>query len=178
MGAYVLRIFGLVDRNLEKWLLVFALAFCATIVAVEVFRRYMFAQQAAWTTTIPAYLFLWVTWLGASYCIKQRMHLSFDEVRNRLARPMQFMLLMIDYALYVVFASLVVYWSYDLLSLHMMMGSTVPGTTEVPSWWFYSATPVGFSLIILRVLQCAVEDIQALRDGKPFRLAGDQLILD
>ncbi|MGD9869363.1 MAG: TRAP transporter small permease [Hyphomicrobiales bacterium] len=178
IGKRLLQVLRFLDRDLEKWILVAAFAFCGAIVAVEVFRRYVFAQQAAWTTTIPSYLFLWLTWLGASYCIRQRVHLSFDELRVRFPRPVQFMLLMTDYVLYIAFACLVVYWSFDLLGLHLMMESTVPGTNNIPSWWFYSATPVGFTLIIVRVIQCAVEDIAALRSGQPFQLTGKMLVLD
>ena len=153
------------DANLEKVVLITAYAACALIVAVEVFRRYVLSQQAPWSTFIPAYLFLWLTWLGASYCVKIRAHLNFGEIRDRLPRTWKYALTQIDYVLYIVFGAVVFYWSYDLVALHWNLESIVPGTDNVPSWWFYSATPVGWALLMFRVAQNAVQDFKAFASG-------------
>lgn len=160
------------DRNLEKVVLVTAYAVCAGIIAVEVFRRYVLFQQAPWSTFVPSYLFLWLTWLGAAYCVKLRIHLSFNEVRDRLPRIWQFALIQLDYVLYILFGLIVIYWSYDLVALQYNIESIVPGTDNVPSWVFYSATPVGWSLLIIRVLQNVVQDIRDFRSGAPPAVRG------
>jgi TRAP-type C4-dicarboxylate transport system permease small subunit len=122
-------------------------------------------QQAPWSTFIPAYLFLWLTWLGAAYCVKIRAHLSFGEIRDRLPRTWQFVLVQIDYVLYLLFGAVVVYWSLDLVVLQYNLESIVPGTDDVPSWWFYSATPVGWSLLIFRVGQNVIKDLKDFTSG-------------
>ncbi len=160
------------DWNLEKVILVTAYAACTSIIAVEVFRRYVFFLQAPWSTSIPAYLFLWLTWLGAAYCVKIRAHLCFGEIRDRLPRAWQFALTQVDYVLYFVFGLVVVYWSYDLVALQYNIESIVPGTDNVPSWWFYSATPVGWSLLMFRVAQNVVIDVKDFRSGKPLAARG------
>jgi TRAP-type C4-dicarboxylate transport system permease small subunit len=38
-------------------------------------------------------------------------------------------------------------------------------------WWFYLATPVGWTLIIYRVLENLYEDWQAYRLREPFNLS-------
>ena len=77
MVNFPLAVYRWLDLNLEKTVLVLAYAGCAGIIAVEVFRRYVFDAQAPWSTFVPSYLFLWLTWLGASYCVKLRNHLVF-----------------------------------------------------------------------------------------------------
>jgi TRAP-type C4-dicarboxylate transport system permease small subunit len=160
------------DNNLEKIFLIIAFATCTGIVAVEVFRRYVLFEQAPWSTTVPSYLFLWLTWLGAAYCVRIRAHLNFGEVRDLLPRTWQFVLMQFDYALYVLFGAVVIYWSYDLVALQYNLESIVPGTDHVLSWWFYSATPVGWGLLIFRVAQNVVEDVKAYRSGVPLKLRG------
>lgn len=167
-----MRLLRWFDDNLEKVIMLVAYVTCAGIIAVEVFRRYFFLQQAPWSTSIPSYMFLWLTWIGAAYAVKARLHLSFGEVRANLPRRYQYVLMQIDYLLFVGFGIIVIYWSYDLLILQIDNDSIVPGTDDVPAWWFYSATPVGWSLLLLRVAQCAVEDWRDWRSGAPLKVRG------
>lgn len=160
------------DQNGEKVLLLLAYALCAGIVAVSVFRRYVFSEQWAWSTSIPAYMFLWLTWLGASYGVKIRAHLSFGAFRAVFPRHVQYALMQLDYLLFVGLATVVIYYSYDLLVLQYLNLSVVPGTDNVPSWWFYSATPVGWAALVIRIAQNAWQDLRDLRSGAPLRVSG------
>ena len=87
-----------IDRNIEKIVVLICYVAMAGIIFVEVIRRFVFQSQAAWSTTIPIYLFLWVTWMGAAYNTRIRTHLRFDEVRARLPYNAQFACLCLDAA--------------------------------------------------------------------------------
>lgn len=173
-----MKILRFIDQNLEKVLLIIAYSTCAGIVATEVFRRYILHQQAPWSTTVPSYMFIWITWLGCSYAVKARLHLAFGEIRERLPRNAQFVMMQIDNVLFMVLGSFFVYWSYDLVSLHQMLESIVPGTDNLPSWWFYSATPIGWSVLMFRVLQNIFQDFGCLIQGKPITPVGSLSELD
>ena len=160
------------DTNLEKVIILVAYTACAGIIAIEVFRRFFWGQQVAWSTTIPAYMFVWLTWPGAAYGVKVRAHLAFTEFRARLPRLWQYVALQVDYLLFIVFGTVAIYYSYDLLLVQIHHGSTVPGTITIPAWWFYLATPVGWALLIFRVLQNAVQDYRAYFGGRPLNLGG------
>jgi TRAP-type C4-dicarboxylate transport system permease small subunit len=160
------------DKNLEKTVILVAYSICAGIVAVEVFRRYFLAMQAPWSTTVPAYMFLWLTWIGAAYGVKIRAHLNFSEVRNVLPRNFQFVLMQIDNLLFLALATIVIFYATDLLTIQWDNGSVVPGTDTIPQWWFYLATPVGWSLLCLRVVQNMIEDVMAIRSGGPLKVQG------
>jgi TRAP-type C4-dicarboxylate transport system permease small subunit len=160
------------DKNLEKTVILVAYSICAGIVAVEVFRRYFLAMQAPWSTTVPAYMFLWLTWIGAAYGVKIRAHLNFSEVRNVLPRNFQFVLMQIDNLLFLALATIVIFYATDLLMIQWDNGSVVPGTDTIPQWWFYLATPVGWSLLCLRVVQNMIEDVIAIRSGEPLKVQG------
>lgn len=165
------------NANLEKTVLLAAYTTCAGIIATEVFRRYVFAEQAPWSTTIPAYMFLWLTWVGAAYGVKIRAHLCFTEVRDNLPKKVQFILLQLDNLLFLAFAYIVITYSMQFLDLQMMNFATVPGTDNVPAWWFYSATPVGWALLVFRVLQNMWIDFSKLRRGEDIVVRG-QMALD
>lgn len=160
------------DGNLERIVMLVAYVACAAIIAVEVARRYLFSVQAPWSTTIPTYMFLWLTWIGAAYAVKARLHLNFGEIRGRLSRRAQYWLMQIDYLMYLLFGAIVIYWSYDLLLLQIDNDAIVPGTDNAKAWWFYSATPAGWSLLLLRVCQKAIEDWRDYVAGRPLQVRG------
>lgn len=160
------------DANLEKSIIFVAYVACAGIIAVEVVRRFLLNEQVAWSTTVPSYMFIWLTWPGAALGVRMRAHLSFGEFRKAMPRVGQYVAMQVDYLLYLIFAVVAVYYSYDLLGLQIQNFSTVPGTFTLPSWWFYLATPVGWSLLVLRVIQNAVEDFKDFRNGRPLRTSG------
>ena len=57
---------GWLDDNVERVLILIAYASMALIIVFAVFERFVLKTQIPWSTSIPIYLFLWVTWIGCS----------------------------------------------------------------------------------------------------------------
>jgi TRAP-type C4-dicarboxylate transport system permease small subunit len=165
-----MKLFKWFDDNIEKIVILICYVTMAGIIFVEVIRRFLFGSQAAWSTTIPIYLFLWVTWMGATYNVKIRTHLRFDELRVRLPYHAQFACLCLDALLWMVFAVIVVVFAIEQVQLSYDNFSIVQGTDDVMQWWFYLATPIAWLLLMVRVLQNFWADWQTYRSGQPFTL--------
>ena len=163
------------DRNAERTIILISYVVMAGIIFVEVIRRFAFNQQEAWSSTIPVYLFLWVTWMGCSWNVKIRTHLSFDELRARLSRTAQFACLILDAVLWITFAVIVIYYTVEQVMLSYDNFAIVQGTDNVMQWWFYLATPLAWSLLIIRVLQNLWEDLHKYRTGEPFIFSNNML---
>ncbi|MEL6372491.1 MAG: TRAP transporter small permease [Pseudomonadota bacterium] len=157
----------LIDNNIERAIILVSYVAMAGIIFVEVIRRFVLNEQAPWSTTIPVYLFLWIVWFGCSYNVKIRAHLSFDEIRTKLPRTGQFLCLMLDAVLWIVFSGIVVYYTAQQVQLARDNFAIVQGTDDVLQWWFYIATPLAFCLLIFRVLQNVYADVKAYRSGAP-----------
>jgi len=155
------------NDNIEKYIIVSSYFCMSLIIFVEIFRRYFFQIQSAWSTSIPVLLFLWLTWIGASINVKKRTHLSLTEVRLRLPYSLQFACLVMDAVLWLGFASIVIYHATDQVMLAHDNFAIVQGTDNVMMWWFYLATPIGWSLIIFRVLQNLYEDFYRYKNNEP-----------
>ena len=54
----------------------------------------------------------------------------------------------------------------------------MPGTDDVLSWWFYSATPVGWTMLLIRVVQNIIIDINDFRSGAPVRVKGEGMVAE
>ena len=164
-----------IDRNIEKIVILICYASMTAIIFVEVIRRFAFNEQAAWSTTIPIYLFLWVTWMGAAYNVRIRTHLRFDEIRVRLPYTAQFACLCLDAALWILFAVIVVVFSTQQVQLSYDNFAIVQGTDDVMQWWFYLATPVAWILLVVRALQNLREDWRTFQSGQPFKIQTSML---
>ncbi len=158
------------DNNAERTIILISYVMMAGIIFVEVIRRFALNEQAAWSSTIPIYLFLWVVWAGCAQNVKLRTHLRFEEFRSRMGYSGQFAMLMLDAVLWIVFSVVVIYHTSIQVQLSRQNFAIVAGTYDVMQWWFYLATPVCFSLLILRVLQNVWGDVRNYRAGRPFNL--------
>jgi TRAP-type C4-dicarboxylate transport system permease small subunit len=166
--SYLLGALKWLDRNAERTLILIAYSSMAMIIVYAVFERYVFSTQIPWSTSIPIYLFLWVTWMGCSYNVKKRTHLSFNELRQRMPYKVQFACMWLDALLWVGFGCLVTYYTVAQTQLAYNNFAIVQGTDNVMLWWFYLATPVAWSLLMIRALQNLWSDIQRYRKGQPF----------
>lgn len=156
-----------VEQNIEKSVILVSYASMATIIFVEVIRRFFFNEQSPWSTTIPIYMFLWLTWMGASYNTMRRSHLRFSEVRDRFSYGGQFICLLIDALCWFVMGAVVIYYSIEQVYISYDNFAIVQGTDDVMQWWFYMATPLAWSLLLFRVLQNLREDINNYNAGRP-----------
>ena len=156
------------DKNAERYLILVAYSSMALIIVYAVFERFIFKTQIPWSSSIPIYLFLWVTWIGCAHNVRQRTHLVFNDIRLRLPYRWQFACMWLDALLWLVFAGIVLYYTIEQTRLVEMNFAIVQGTDNVMQWWFYLATPVAWSLLIVRVLQNLAEDIGRYRAGYPF----------
>jgi TRAP-type C4-dicarboxylate transport system permease small subunit len=156
------------DKNAERSLILVAYSMMALIIVFAVFERFILNHMVPWSTSIPIYLFLWVTWIGCSFNVRQRTHLVFNDIRLRLSYRMQFACMVLDAALWIVFAIIVLYFTIEQTRLVEMNFAVVQGTDNVMQWWFYLATPVAWALLIVRVLQNLWDDIGRWRRREPF----------
>ena len=79
-----MKVLKLIDEKLEEIFLVIILIAAVVIVAMQVVTRYVFKIPLPWSEEIARYLFLWLTWVGASYATKERKHVSIDLVYEKL----------------------------------------------------------------------------------------------
>jgi TRAP-type C4-dicarboxylate transport system permease small subunit len=156
------------DAHAERTLILFSYSAMALIIVYAVFERFILNQMVPWSTAIPIYLFLWVTWIGCAYNVRQRTHLVFNDIRLRLSRGWQFACLWLDALLWIVFAIIVLYYTIEQTRLVEMNFAIVQGTDNVMQWWFYLATPVAWALLIVRVIQNLIDDIRRWRTNEPF----------
>ena len=162
----VFRIAPALDRNLDRFVMVTSYLAIAAIIFVEVFRRFVLNEQAPWSTTLPPFLFLIMTWFGCAYNVKLRTHLAFSEFRTSLPRTGQIACLCLDAALWLGFCWIVIVTSARLTANSAANFQILLGTDDVLQWWFLISVPVAFILMAARVIENLIEDVSNYRSGE------------
>ncbi|MEM7291165.1 MAG: TRAP transporter small permease subunit [Pseudomonadota bacterium] len=164
---FVYKIVPFIDRNLERSVMVWSYLIIAAIIFVEVFRRFVLSQQAPWSTTLPPFLFLIMTWFGCSYNVRLRTHLAFAEFRTAMPRFGQMMCLTLDAVLWFVFCWIIVVTSTRVVANSASNFQIMLGTDNVMQWWFLVTVPISFILLCARAVENYMDDIRKFRTGDP-----------
>ncbi|WP_308917131.1 TRAP transporter small permease [Jannaschia sp. LMIT008] len=165
--AIAYRFVPILDRLLEPVVMVVSYLTIGGIIFAGVVQRFFLNGQPSWSTTLPPFLFLIMTWFGASYNVKLRTHLAFNEFRSVMPRPMQMACLTLDAVLWIGFAWVVVVTATQETIRAAANFAIMLGTDDVMQWWFLAAVPLAFVLLAGRAFENLFEDLGNLRRGDP-----------
>ena len=156
----------MIDENAERWaLLVFYTMLVATM-AVEVIRREVFSYSSIWGEEIVRYSFIYLAWIGASAAVRERGHIRIDVIFNYVSPRVKSLLYIFGDLVMLAIALLAVFWSLETVGVSWKFGSVSHGL-RVSMVWFLLAVPIGFGLMIFRLIQSLYRDLADFRAGRP-----------
>jgi C4-dicarboxylate transporter, DctQ subunit len=154
------------DRNAERWALLAFYVMLVLTMSVEVLRREVFAYSSIWGEEIVRYSFIYLVWIGAAAAVKERAHIRIDVIMHYLGpRPKALLYIFGDLVMLAVAIGALI-WSFETVEVSWKFGSVSHGL-RVSMVWFFMAVPVGFGLMIVRLVQSLMRDLRCLRDGTP-----------
>ncbi len=155
-----------IDRDAERWLLLTFYTMLVATMAVEVLRREVFSYSSIWGEEMVRYSFIYLAWIGAAAAVKERAHIRIDVAMHYLSpRPKAVLYIFGDLVMFLV-AIVAFYTSFETVHVSATFGSVTEGL-RVSKVWFLLAVPVGFALVIWRLIQSFIRDVRSLRDGTP-----------
>jgi len=165
--AFIYTRVPLIERLLERTIMVSTYLAIAFIIFWGVIDRFIFSNQEPWSTTIPPLLFMIMAWFGAAFNIRKRTHLSFSEFRTAMPRPAQFACLWLDAGLWFGFALILFVTTARQTALSASNFAIVLGTDNTMLWWFLITAPFAAVLMAGRAIQNIQDDIRNYRSGDP-----------
>ena len=161
------------NRNAERWaLLVFYTMLVATMF-IEVIRREVFAYSSIWGEEIVRYSFIYLVWIGAAAAVRERGHIRIDVITHYVGPRTKALLYVFGDIVMFAVAVVALYWSFETVLVSAKFGSVSHGL-RISMVWFLAAVPIGFALVIFRLIQSFIRDINDLRRGRPV-FEGDKL---
>jgi C4-dicarboxylate transporter DctQ subunit len=161
------------DRNLERWALLVFYSMLVITMAVEVVRREVFSYSSVWGEEIVRYSFIYLVWIGAAAAVRERAHIRIDVIFEFVSPRVKALLYLFGDLVMLVVAGFALYWSWESVAVSWKYGSVSHGL-RLPLTWFLSAVPIGFALLLYRLLQSIRRDLSDLRHGRPV-FEGEQL---
>ncbi len=162
-----------IDQDAERWLLLTFYVMLVLTMAIEVLRREIFSYSSIWGEEIVRYSFIYLAWIGAAVAVKDRGHIRIDVLMHYLPPRGKALLYIFGDLVMLVVAVIALYWSYETVHVSAKFGSVSHGL-RISMVWFLMAVPVGFALMIFRLIQSLLRDFRSLRDGTPV-YEGDKL---
>src|SRR3954468_8537758 len=150
--------FRRLDADAERYLM---LVFYCTVVFVivnEVVRRFVLQYSSLWGEEAARYAFIYLGWIGAAQAVKERAHIRFDTVLQLLPRRWHGYIYIFADAVTLIFACYAIYWSLHTISSVVEFGAAAPAL-RISKAWFECAVPLGFLLIVWRLLQSMRRDV-------------------
>jgi TRAP-type C4-dicarboxylate transport system permease small subunit len=161
-----MHIVKLLDQNLERWALLLFYSMLVMTMAVEVVRREVFAFSSIWGEEIVRYAFIYLAWIGAAAAVRDRAHIRIDVLFHYVGPRVKCGLYIFGDLVMLTIAVVALYWSFETVTVSWKFGSVSHGL-RVSMIWFLMAVPIGFSLMIYRLLQSLLNDIRSLFTGRP-----------
>lgn len=157
-----------VDRNGERWLLLVLYTAIVLVVVLEVLRRFLLSYSSVWGGEAARYLFIYLAWIGASAAVRDRAHIRISTLLENLPPRAQAVVYLIGDLMTLVLACIALYWSLGPIGTSLKFGSVTEGL-QISRAWFLAAVPLGFLMMMFRLLQSMARDLVDLRRGSvPF----------
>ena len=155
-----------IDRHGERYLMLVLYCFIVFVIVSEVVRRFVLDFSSLWGEEAARFAFIYLGWIGASYAVKERAHIRFDFVSRALAPRAACCVMLFAELATLVFAGFALYWSLQTLATMIRFDALAPAL-RIPQAWFSAAVPLGFAMVVVRVVQSAWRDVLNLRAGRP-----------
>lgn len=160
------KILQAIDKNGERYLLLPLYAMIVSTIFLEVVRRSVFAYSSIWAEEIARYAFIYVAYIGASAAIKERAHIRIDLILHLFSSRVKALVFIFGDIVTLILAVLAIYMSMESVLTSLEFGSVTHGL-RISQAWFLAAVPIGFAMMVFRILQSIKRDWSDLRAGRP-----------
>jgi TRAP-type C4-dicarboxylate transport system permease small subunit len=156
------------NRDGERWAMLVFYAFCCIVIVQEVVRRFGLNFSSAWGEEAARYAFIYLGWIGAAYAVRERAHIRFDILLQRMGPRGKAIVFIVAEIATIAFACIALYWSLHTIQTLIRFDGQTP-VLRINKAWFEAAVPIGFSLVVFRSMQGIWRDWADLRAGRePF----------
>ena len=102
----------------------------------------------------------------SSSAVRERAHIRIDVLFNYVGRRVKAALYLLGDLVMLGVACLAGWWSFETLAVAWKLDSVSHGL-RVSMVWFLAAVPIGFALMIFRLVQSLIRDARDLAEGRP-----------
>ncbi|MGP4059086.1 TRAP transporter small permease [Halobacillus litoralis] len=167
-----MNIIRAIDRKLEEVLLVIFSTIMVSVIFLQVAMR-VSGNSLSWSEELARYCFIWLVYIGISYGVKKQRHIKVDVMLLLLKGKGKLVLAIAANLLFLFFSIYVVFSGYDIAAQLLSFGQQSPAL-GIPMGAVYMATPIGFGLAAIRLIQNLIVQIKMLFGKKELEIADER----
>ncbi len=157
--------FGLILKKiqrLETILAVLLFGFIVSIIALQIFVRYLLGKPFPWAEELASLLLIYLTFLTADIVYKQKAHISIDYFVNFFSERTKAFIAIVIYFLIAIF--IVVLIPKCIMLLKMQYGHITAAVVTLPKSFWSLPVPIAFgSMLMTTVYFISEEFLKLLR---------------
>jgi len=132
------------------------------VTTLGVFFRYVLNNALPWAEEADRYLFIWLSFVGASITMRYKAHIAVDLLLRYVSPAWRHRLTLIAQGCVLVFLGVVFWASLPVIELTSETRATA---TDIPLSWVYLAAPTGCILIAIETLRLMARTRAEMRQG-------------
>lgn len=154
---------SLLDQ-LEEKMVVFGFVVLIFIVFLQVIMRYVIGSSLVWSAEISRYIFIFLTWIGASIAVKDEKHISVNILFEIFPGLKQYF--GVISTLLCLAVTLFLFINGTELVMLLKTRTALSPALRIPMWIIYISIPLGgFLMTVNYIRRLIVKDIPLLRGG-------------
>jgi TRAP-type C4-dicarboxylate transport system permease small subunit len=153
------------SQNFELYLMYVFYVFMLFVVIVEVFRRYGLSMSSLWSSEAARYSFLYLTYLGISWAVYQRVHIRITAIYDLVSDRVEGYLYLLSDVVLFLFGAYAIWYTIPLIQTSLEFNSLTQAL-RINRAFAQFAIPTGMGLMMIRVVQRTYYDIKDVRAGR------------
>ncbi len=135
---------GRIVNDIEETLIAVILGSMTLVTFANVIARYVFNDNILWALETTVFLSAWLVLIGASYCVKTRVHLGVDVIINMVSPRLRRIFALASVAACVAFSVLLLVGAWNFWAPFAAL-PMLDGTLKDQAWYEVNDIPmIGF----------------------------------
>jgi C4-dicarboxylate transporter DctQ subunit len=152
--------------HVEEYVLFLMVLQMGISVFIQVVMRYLFQSAITWLDELVHIEVVFLTFFGASLCIKYGAHISVDALKKSVHRePYRSVMEVLNHLVMAVYVAMVVYFGMKLISAMTTYTHYTP-TLRIPKHYLYFVVCVALALIGIRSVLGVYRTLRTARTGR------------
>ncbi|MBM4763837.1 TRAP transporter small permease [Bacillus sp. B15-48] len=129
------------------------------VMGMEIVARYVFSNSFRWAGELSRYLFIWFTFVGASYAIIENSHIKIEALKMAFPEKVRPYLEMVGNILWFLFSVFIAYIGFKY-SINLLGSNNTSTAMQIPIGIVYISIPIGYTLMAFRLLWLAIKEFK------------------
>lgn len=153
-----LKGFNFYANEIVKKLLVIIFSSMTILIFLQVLFRYVFKSSLSWSEEMARYLFIWLTFLGASIATREQTHINVSVLKNSINNEsLRNAFIIFADLLCLIFLGVLIRWGIPIALQIIELRQVSPSMPFLYVGVIYLAIPLGSLLMFTNILESILD---------------------